>query len=450
MATSLSGDKSELLARDQAHLIHPLHNRKLHQTGHVWVKADGVLLTDADGKEYIDALSGLWNVVAGHGRRELVEAAASQMQTLAYCSGYAGSTNIPAIMLAERLAKIAYPSIQRFFFTSGGGEASDTSFKTARYYWRLRGRPDKTKVISRQWGYHGVTLAAMSATGISGYWPMFEPRVPGFVQIPSPYPYRYQAPAGVSPGIAAADELERAILREGPETVAMFLAEPVQGAGGVIVPPDDYFPRIREICTKYDVLFVADEVITGFGRTGKMWGLEHWGVEPDMIQFAKAITSGYFPLGGIGISEAIANVLDTGEMTWMHAYTYSAHPVGCAVALKTIDIIEREDFPAQAAEKGAYLLKNLQQALAGHPHVGEVRGKGLMCGIEYVQDKQTKAEFPPAEQVGARVHAAAQKRGLFSRLRGDVFCLAPPIITPTAQLDRIVEIMADATREVLG
>jgi adenosylmethionine-8-amino-7-oxononanoate aminotransferase len=218
----------------------------------------------------------------------------------------------------------------------------------------------------------------------------------------------------------------------------------------VIVPPDDYFPRIREICTKYDVLFVADEVITGFGRTGKMWGLEHWGVEPDMIQFAKAVTSGYFPLGGIGISEAIANVLDTGELTWMHAYTYSAHPVGCAVALKTIDIIEREDFPAQAAEKGAYLLKNLQQALAGHPHVGEVRGKGLMCGIEYVQDKQTKAEFPPADQVGARVHAAAQKRGLFSRLRGDVFCLAPPIITPTAQLDRIVEIMADATREVLG
>jgi adenosylmethionine-8-amino-7-oxononanoate aminotransferase len=446
----MSSSKSELLARDQAHLIHPLHNCKLQQTGHVWVKGEGAVLTDADGKEYIDALSGLWNVVAGHGRRELVEAAAKQMQTLAYCSGYAGSSNIPAIELAERLAGMTYPSIQRFFFTSGGGEASDTSFKTARYYWRLRGRPEKTKVISRQWGYHGVTLAAMSATGIAGYWPMFEPRVPGFVQIPSPYPYRYAAPPGVSPGIAAANELEQALLREGPETVAMFLAEPVQGAGGVIVPPDDYFPRIREICTKYDVLFVSDEVITGFGRTGKMWGLQHWGVEPDIIQFAKAITSGYFPLGGIGINEAIANVLDTGEMTWMHAYTYSAHPVGCAVALQSIDIIEREDFPAQAAEKGAYLLEQLRRALASHPHVGDVRGKGLMCGVEFVQEKQTKAEFPAADQVGPRIHVAAQKRGLFSRLRGDVFCLAPPIVTTTAQLDRIVEILAESVTEVLG
>lgn len=443
--------KSELLATDLKYMIHSLHNQRMHESaGHVWVKGAGALLTDADGKEYIDALSGLWNVVAGHGRKELAEVAARQMETLAYCSGYAGSSNPQAIRLAERLAGMTYPSIRRFFFTSGGGESSDTSFKTARYYWRLRGQPDKTKVISRQWGYHGVTLAAMSATGISGYWPMFEPRVPGFVQIPSPYPYRYVAPPGVSPGIAAADELEKAILREGPETVAMFIAEPVQGAGGVIVPPDDYFSRIRQICDKYDVLFASDEVITGFGRTGKMWGLEHWGVEPDIIQFAKAITSGYFPLGGVGISARIAEVLDKGEMTWMHAFTYSAHPVGCAVALRNLDIIQQEDFPAQAAEKGAYLLRNLQAALSSHPHVGEVRGKGLMCGIELVQDKQTKAEFPPADQIGIKVHLAAQQRGLFTRLRGDVFCIAPPVITPPALLDRIVNILAESVRAVLG
>jgi adenosylmethionine-8-amino-7-oxononanoate aminotransferase len=439
--------RQDYLARDQAHLIHPLHNPSVHAAhGHVWVKGEGAILTDIDGKEYIDGLSGLWNVVAGHGRTELVETAAQQMQTLPYVSGYAGSTNRPAIELAEKINELTYPNITRFFFTSGGGESSDSSFKTARYYWRLRGKPEKTKVISRQWGYHGVTLAAMSATGISGYWPMFEPRVPGFLHIPSPYPYRYEAPAGVSPGIAAANELEQAILREGQETVGMFFAEPVQGAGGVIVPQDDYWPRIREICDQYEVLLVTDEVITGFGRTGKMFGLEHWGVQPDMIQFAKAITSGYFPLGGIGISEDIAATLESGDTVWMHAYTYSAHPVGCAVALRNLEIIEVEDFPAQAAEKGAYLLKSLREALANHPHVGDVRGLGLMTAVELVRDKATKEEFPAEENMGGKLHLETQKRGLFSRLRGDVFCIAPPVISSREILDRIVEIMAQSVR----
>jgi putrescine---pyruvate transaminase len=360
----------------------------------------------------------LWNVVAGHGRRELIEAAVSQMQALPYCSGYAGSSNIPAIQLSERLAGICYPSIQRFFFSSGGGESSDSAFKTARYYWRMRGQPEKTKVISRQWGYHGVTLAAMSATGISSYWPMFEPRVPGFIQIPSPYPYRYVAPPGVSQGVAAANELEQAIQREGADTVGMFFAEPVQGAGGVIVPQDDYWPRVREICDRYDVLLVADEVITGFGRTGKMFGLQHWGIEPDMITFAKAITSGYFPLGGIGVNEKIAETLDTGDMPWMHAFTYSAHPVGCAVALAMLDIVEREGFPAQAAEKGEYLLKNLRSALESHPHIGDVRGKGLMCGIEFVQVKTTKG--PRRGTEAGIVQPAARRIGLLPGAAGDL------------------------------
>ena len=450
MATASVSTKSELLARDAAHLIHPLHSPSLHKNAHVWVRGEGARLFDADGKEYIDGLSGLWNVNVGHGRKELAQAAYDQMATLGYCSGYTGSSNPPAIELAERLSTWTYPSINRFFFTSGGGESSDSSFKTARYYWRLKGKADKTKVISRQWGYHGVTLAAMSATGISSYWPMFEPRVPGFVHIPSPYPYRYEAPAGVSQGIAAANELEKAILREGPDTVGMFLAEPVQGAGGVIPPQDDYFPRIREICTKYEVLLVSDEVITGFGRTGTRFGLEHWGVEPDVIQFAKGITSGYFPLGGIGLSDEIAKTIDGADPVWMHAYTYSSHPVGCRVALANMDIIEREDLVAEAGRKGQKLIDGLRSALAAHPHVGDVRGLGMMCAVEIVKDKATKEEFPAADKVGSRVHEETQKRGLYSRHRGDVFVLAPPLVTTDAEIDRIVQVMGESVPAVLG
>lgn len=441
---------TDYLSRDRAHLLHALHDPRIHEKGHVWVRGEGIYLYDADGKQYIDAISGLWNVVAGHGRKELVRAAAEQMETLAYCSGYTGSSNPRAIELAERIAGLTYPNIRRFFFTSGGGESSESAFKTARYYWRVKGKPGKYKVVSRQWAYHGVTLAAMSATGITTYWPMFEPRVPGFLHISSPYPYRYVAPPGKSPGVAAADELEELILREGPDTVAMFLAEPVQGAGGVLVPPDDYFPRIREICDKYDVLLAADEVITGFGRTGRMFGLEHWNVQPDMILFAKAITSGYFSLGGIGISEEIAQTIDSSDPVWMHCYTYSGHPVGCAVALANLDIIEKENFVGQAREKGALLLKKLREALADHPHVGDVRGLGLMAAFEMVKDKATKEEFPAADKVGFRVHQAAQKRGLFSRLRGDVFCIAPPTIITESQIDEMVNILKESVEEVLG
>ncbi|MDA1312779.1 MAG: aspartate aminotransferase family protein [Acidobacteria bacterium] len=442
--------KPEWIRRDLAHLVHPLHSRGTHEGGHVWVKGEGAILFDADGREYIDGLAGLWNVVAGHGRTELAAAAAEQMTSLAYCSGYAGSTNPRAIELAEKLAGMTYPSINRFFFTCGGGEATESSIKLARSYWKLLGRPEKTKVISREWGYHGVTLAAMSATGIKGYWPLFEPRVPGFMHIPSPYPYRYEAPAGTSAGIAAANELEQAIQREGADTVAMFIAEPVQGAGGVIPPQDNYFGRIREICDEYEVLFVADEVITGFGRTGKMFALDHWGVEPDVMQFAKAITSGYFPFGGVGVSDTIAEVLDESPSPWMHAFTYSAHPVGCAVSLRNIRIIEEEDFLAQAAEKGDYLLRALRAALEDHPHVGDVRGLGLMCGVEIVKDRSTKEEFPASDKVGARLNAETQKRGLFSRLRGDVYCLAPPVVTTRQQLDRIVDVMSESITAVLG
>ncbi|MCB1739010.1 MAG: aspartate aminotransferase family protein [Gammaproteobacteria bacterium] len=445
---------SNFLERDQQHLIHPLHSASVHAHGKVWVRGEGAWLVDANGDRYLDGLAGLWNNTAGHGRRELVEAATRQMSELPYASGYAGSSNPAAIELAERLADICYPSINHFYFTSGGGESTDSNIKMARYYWKLKGKPEKTKVIGRRFGYHGVTLAAMSATGIDTYWPMFEPRVPGFSHVASPYPYWYQKPAGVpddvSPGVAAANELEEMIKREGPDTVAMFIAEPVQGAGGVIVPPDDYFPRIREICTQYEVLLVADEVITGFGRTGKMFGLSHWNVEPDMIQYAKAITSGYFPLGGIGINDEIARTMQESGKPWMHAYTYSAHPVGCAIANAMLDVIDKDDFPAQARDKGNHLLDGLRAALESHPHVGEVRGLGLMCAVELVEDKASKKPFDASENIGGRVQAEMVARGLFTRNRTEVLCLAPPIVTQYEELDQIVQTVSEAIDAVLS
>lgn len=434
---------------DREHVLHPLHHPSAHNAPKVWVSGQGALITDIEGRTYIDGLSGLWNVAVGHGRGELAEAAAGQMSTLAYCTGYVGSTNLQAIALAERLSQLCAPPINTFFFTSGGAESTESSIKTARFYWKAHGKPDKVKVISRMKGYHGVTLAAMSATGLPAYWPMFEPRVPGFLHIESPYPYRFVNPdPSVSPGVAAANLLEQAILREGPDTVAAFLAEPVQGAGGVIVPPEDYFARIREICDQYQVLLIADEVITGFGRTGRWFGMEHYGVSPDIVQFAKGITSGYVPLGGLGISDAIRETIDSvpPDQRWMHAFTYSGHPTCCAVALANLAIIEREGLVERAAVLGRRLLEGLA-TLKRLPQVGDVRGLGLMAAVELVQDQQTRAAFPASAQVGPRVQQAMTARGLFTRIVGDTICLAPPLVSTEEQIDQIVQIVGEAVGE---
>jgi adenosylmethionine-8-amino-7-oxononanoate aminotransferase len=436
---------------DHEHLLHPLHHPTTHQAPKVWVEGHGAIVCDAQGREYIDGLSGLWNVNVGHGRRELAQAAFEQMSTLAYSSAYAGSTNLPAIALAQQLSALAYPSINTFFFTSGGAEASESSFKTARFYWKARGKPDKVKIISRMRGYHGVTLAAMSATGLPAYWPMFEPRVPGFLHIDSPYPYRFTNPdPSVSQGVAAANLLEAAILREGPDTVAAFIAEPVQGAGGVIVPQDDYFARIREICDQYEVLLISDEVITGFGRTGRWFGLEHYGVEPDIMQFAKGITSGYVPLGGIGVSDTIRAAIDSvpPDRRWMHAYTYSGHPTCCAVALRNIQIIEDEGLIERVAQAGQRLLDKLRP-LGALDGVGDVRGLGLLAAVEVVADKATKQLHPPELQVSPRLQEALMERGLYTRVLADTICLAPPFVTSDEQIDRIVDVIADAIPSVL-
>ena len=440
-----------LLEKDHQHMIHPLHHTAGHSSGRVWVKGEGSFLYDADGNKFIDGLSCLWNVSAGHGRQELADAAYKQMSELAFSSSYAGGSNRPAIELAERMSTIAYSNMNNFYFTSGGGESTDSNFKLARFYWKAKGKPEKTKVIAREWGYHGVTFAAMCATGIKSYWPSFEPRIPGFSHIPSPDPYHYPMPEdGSSQGIAAANELEKEILKQGPETVAMFIAEPVQGAGGVIVPQPDYFKRIREICDHYDVLMVSDEVITGFGRTGKMFGLQHYGIEPDLMQFAKSITSGSVPLGGIGMSDEIAETVKSSPSPWMHAYTYSGHPTTCAVALATLDIIENEDLPGQAATKGEAMLKKLHATLDDHPHVGNVRGQGMMHGIEIVKDKETKEWFAPEFGLGGKLTKALLDRNLYTRVRSEVICNAPPLTTDETVLDEMVGIYKDAIVEVFG
>jgi putrescine aminotransferase len=439
----------ELLRVDREHFIHPLHHPTDHDDPILFVEGKGAILRDAQGREYIDGLASLWNVNVGHGRGELAEAAAAQMRRLAYTSAYAGYTNEPAVRLVDRLLRLAYPNLSGVYFTTSGAESNETAFKIARYYWKRRGVPTKTKIITRVHAYHGVTLGAMSATGIPPYQRMFEPLVPGFVHILPSYPYRY-------PG-SMAEALEEAILREGPETVAAFIAEPVIGAGGLIPPTPDYFPKVRAICNRYDVLFIADEVITGFGRTGRWFALEHWGVRPDMVTFAKGVTSAYLPLGGVMVSREIHEVILEAplEQRFMHAATYSAHATCCAVALANLDILERERLVERAAAMGTRLLEGLG-TLRDLPVVGDVRGLGLMAGVEFVEDRKTKE---PAIGIGARVLREARRRGLLGRLRagqrgehpiGDVICFAPPFVITEEQVDRMLEILRDAIQAALG
>lgn len=444
-------DVPALLCEDRQHLLHSLWHPADHAEPHVWVRGQGAVLTDASGREFLDGLSCLWNVNVGHGRRELAEAAALQMESLAFATNYAGSANVPAIQLARRLTEIAYPNLSAAFFTSGGAESNESAFKTARFYWKAKGRPEKVKVIAREFGYHGLTLAAMSATGVAGYAKMFEPRVPNFVHTAAPYAYRL---AGVKPGEtvgqAAARMLEETVLREGPDTVAAFIAEPVQGAGGIIVAPDDYFPRVREVCVKHDVLFIADEVITGFGRTGRWFALERWGVQPDILAFAKGITSGYLPLGGIMVSEPIHQAMLSAPYAdrWMHAYTYSGHPTCCAVALRNLEILEKEGLVERAEKMGQRLLDGAR-SLLDLSAVGEVRGLGLMVAVELVADRATKAAFDPAKNVIGRVRKELEARGLFTRVVRDIILLAPPLVITEAQVDRIVQILREGIRAVL-
>jgi len=437
-----------LIKADQEHLIHPLHFAKDNERPLVVVGSQGEKIHDAEGKEYIDGLSGLWNINAGHGRTELADVAAEQMKQLAFASAYSGATNPPAVRLADKLVKLAYPNTSAVYFTTAGAESNESAFKIARFFWKLRGKPNKVKVISRIHAYHGVTMAAMSATGMASYHKMFAPLMPNFIQVAAPYPYRW--PGNGEPGAGAAEAVEQAILKEGADTVAAVIAEPVMGAGGVIVPPATYFPALRQICDRHNVLLITDEVITGFGRTGKWFALGHWGVEPDLTSFAKGVTSAYLPLGGVLVSKRVHAALQEApaDQRFMHAATYSGHPVCCAVGLRNVEIIEREGLVERAAMMGRRLLVGLE-SLRDLPMVGDVRGLGLMCAIELVEDRATKK---PMIGPGGKAVREAMQRGLLMRIRagaadpaiGDSICLAPPLMTPAESIDRIVSIVRES------
>ncbi len=445
-------DPQTLVQMDLDHILHPMHDRSHNLNGPLIIASgSGATVTDVAGKEYIDAFAGLWCVNVGHGRGELAEAAAEQMRTLPYASGYAGMSNLPAIELADRLADMAPGDLKATFFTTGGAESTETAFKIARFFWKMSGKPFKTKIISRQRGYHGTTGAAMSATGMSQYWRYFDPITTGFYHIPTCHCFHCSfGKTYPECGLACADALEQQILAEDPETVAAFIAEPVTGGGGVVVPPQGYFQRIREICDRYDVLLIADEVITGFGRTGKMFAQETYGFQADMMAFAKGVTSAYQPLGGVMVNERIHRVfreLPAG-VTFSHAYTYSLHPVCCAVALKNLDIIEGEDLVANAAEMGQRLQSGLKQ-LESLPKVGEVRGVGLMAAVEVAADK-AGTPLPAELGAGEKIRKHALAHGLLMRARGDTIMMAPPLIVDAKQIDRIVEGVGEAIMETVG
>jgi adenosylmethionine-8-amino-7-oxononanoate aminotransferase len=452
----------DLATADRQHQIHSLHHPIETHDSLIFESGHGIYIRDIQGREYIDGLSGLWNVNVGHGRAELADAAADQMKRLAYYSGYAGSTTIPSIELAERLIELA-PGMGAVFFSSGGAEANESAFKTARYFWRVSGKATKTKIISRIHAYHGVTLQAMSATGMASYRKMFEPLVPGFIHIPTSYPYRFDgSESDWTPGEAAAHALEEAILSEGPDTVAAFIGEPIHGAGGIIYPADDYWPRVREICTRYDVLLIADEIVTGFGRTGRWFGLEHWNVTPDILSFAKGSTSGYLPLSGIIVHQKIKDALDSVEPAnrWMHGYTNSGHPACCAVSIKNIEIIERDGLLENSAKMGGFLLAALKDAFGDHPNAGDIRGgKGLLAAVEFVEDRSTKKNFSAEKNFGARVRSEMISRGVVTRTRpvvgvhpapGDEVLFAPPLIINEEQVRKFVDVARDAVDAVLG
>lgn len=445
-------DTQTLIQMDIDHMLHPVTN--LHQHAKdgplVFARGEGSRIWDTNGKEYIDGFAGLWNVNVGHGRAVLAEAAREQMETLAFAPTFFGLATPPAIELAARLAGLVPGDINHFNFTSGGAESNETALKIARYFWSIQGQPDKVKIISRQMGYHGIAMGALSATGIPAYWQHFGPRPEGFVHLRAPYAYRN---AGDLDESAFVDkliaELEEMIEREGASTIAAMIGEPVQGAGGVVVPPQNYWKRVSEVLHKHDILLIADEVITGFGRTGTMFGVENYNVQPDIISIAKGITSGYLPLGAVGVSDRVFEEMVKIDAMFMHGFTYSGHPVACAVGLRNIQIIEDEKLPGNAGEIGAYLLERLQE-IEPHPNVGEVRGKGMMLIVEMVADEVSKAKFDPAHNIGPKLQAATRERGLIVRCSNDGIAIAPPLVLSREEADRVADTIRSAIVEVMG
>ncbi|MCF3942864.1 aminotransferase family protein [Oceanobacillus alkalisoli] len=436
MTSSLTGNelKQELTELDKKHFIHPTSNMKqLQEQGpaFIFTEGDGIYLKDVEGRQLMDSLSSLWNVNIGHGREELGEVAKEQMGKLAFTSTFSNWSHEPVIRLAERIAKWTPGDLNVTFFTSGGSEANDTAFKTVRHYWKIKGRPEKRKIISRKQSYHGVAMGATSATGIPEFHTFTTSIAPDFYYVDS-----------------TLDALKDRIEKEGADTIAAFISEPVQGSGGVNLPPEGYFEEVRKICDEHDILMIADEVICGFGRTGTNFGMENFGIVPDIITMAKGVTSGYAPLGGMVISEKLhKEIYENTQGNFWHGYTYSGHPTAAAVALKNLEIIERENLIENVRTMGQEMLNGFKWLQEQNENVLDVRGIGLLGAISL------ERESAAVEPIGPKVVAEALKRGLICRsvVYGgqDTLAFAPPFIINKKQVDDMVTIVNDSIKAVI-
>jgi putrescine aminotransferase len=433
-------------ALDAAHHLHPftdhkdLHSRRVR----VITEAQGVFLHDTDGNKILDGMAGLWCVAAGYGRRELVDAAAAQMTKLPYYNTFFKTTNEPAILLAQKLASIAPEGINHVFYATSGSEAVDSALRTARVYWQTLGKPEKKNIIGRQYGYHGSTTLGASAGGMAdmhrqaGDMPNFHHVLP---------PYWYGKGGQMSPeefGIYAAREVEKKILELGPETIAAFIGEPIQGSGGVIIPPETYWPEINRICKQYDILLIADEVICGYGRLGTWFGSDYFGIKPDMMTTAKGLTSGYVPLSALLVHDRIAEVMINEAGEYYHGFTYSGHPVSCAVALRNLEIIEKEKLVPEAARKGELLRAGFREAFGDHPMVGEIRGAGLIGAIELTSDKRTRRFFEKNGRVGTICRDFCINNGLIMRATRDTMLFSPPLTITEDEIGQMVTLAKKA------
>jgi 4-aminobutyrate--pyruvate transaminase len=446
---------SNLAVRDIETLIHPYTNlEQFRQTGPlVLERGQGVHVYDSEGKSYIEGMSGLWCTALGYGNEELVEAAAAQMRKLSFAHLFGGKSHDPAIELAERLKEIAPVPISKVFFCNSGSEANDTQVKLVWYMNNALGRPRKKKIISRIKAYHGITIASASLTGLPNNQIDFDLPIANIIHTACPHHYRFAHEGESKEEFSArlGRELEELIIAQDPETVAAFIAEPVMGAGGVIVPPAGYFPAIAAVCAKYDLYLICDEVITGFGRLGKMFGCDVVGFTPHAISIAKALSSAYVPIAGVMLPEMMyeAMLIESRKIgTFGHGFTYSGHPVAAAVALKTLEIIERERIVDAVAAKVPQFLGRLH-ALAEHPLVGEARGAGLIGAVELVADKAIKRGFDPKLGITARCAQFAQEVGLIVRALADSVAICPPLVITPAEIDVMFDRLATALNRTL-
>jgi len=445
---------------DRRSHLHPFTSAAEHAEAapKLVVRGAGIRVWDASGREYVDAMAGLWCVNAGYGRDEIVDAMAAQARRLPYYHTFAGMANEPSARLAERLIGLAPGDMRKVFFGSSGSETNDTQVKIVRYYHNVLGKPEKKTIIARRGAYHGATLAGASMSGMPHMHDGFDLPMEGVVHVKSPHFWR-NAPPGMTERAfsqSLAEDLDACIRRLGPDTVAAFIAEPVQGAAGVITPPEGYFEAIVPVLREHDVLLIVDEVICGFGRLGAWWGSELYGLEPDLVSTAKGLTSGYVPMSACLISERVWTVLREGSSRYglfAHGYTYSGHPVAAAAALANLDVIEGEGLVENAARVGAHLQARLREAVSDHPLVGEVRGVGLIAGVELVADRATKERFDPALGVAKRLHALLMEEGLICRPVFDTLAFSPPLMVTESDVDEIVSTFSrglDRLTEELG